>query len=492
MNISTNGDQIVDHYAARYPSMFAAIANGTVNRAPQQGDVLSLSDMSSFHTGSGGHTAVVQSSSVDANGNGQLSVEEENAAANGHDTVSVRNWVVQPLYRFSYIKWLHPTPAYTFRVLGEAQYAPDGHSPADLSHAWMGETGLLSVAVQNTGTATWRAGPSISVGTTQSTDLLYSPGWVNPQRPAVLPAGVTVPPGGSYTFTFPFQVGVTSQASFVDHFDLVAEGVTWMPDAGISFAVSFTKTVDRAVVLRHNGPGGYTLAPDGTISAFGGAPPLTSNSIWPGWDIARGLVLRTDDLGGYVLDGCGGIHRFGNAPHLGDQSNHYWPNWDIARAIALRSDNLGGYVLDGWGSLHAFGNAPSLGDQSTHYWNGWDIARSVALTSDNGGWVLDGWGSLHAFGNAPGLGDQSSHYWNGWDIARSVASVNGGAGGYVLDGYGGIHAFGNAATLTGPYWGFDVAKALAVVPNGASGTMVDGNGATHPVTLGTTPCGHPC
>jgi len=398
--------------------------------------------------------------------------------------------------------YLNLSQPYSFSLLSEAAYAPggqalvapDGHPVTDLSYAWMGESGSLSVTVKNTGTATW--GPGVRLATTAlqpAADLLYSPGWVSSQRPAELPAGATVAPGASYTFRFPFFVGVTSQPSFVAHFNLVAEGIAWMPDAGISFAVSFVKAVDRAVVLRHNGPGGYTMAPDGTVSAFGGAPALTSNSIWPGRDIARGMVLRSDDLGGYILDGYGGMHPFGNAPGVGDQSSHYWNGWDIARAIVLRSDNQSGYVLDGWGGIHPFGNAPGLGDQSSHYWNGWDIARALVLTSDNGGWLLDGWGGIHPFGNAPGVGDQSSHYWNGWDIARSLTMVNGGTGGYVLDGYGGVHAFGNAAALTGPYWGYDVAKALAVVPNGASGIVEDANGITHSLTLAETTCGgHPC
>jgi hypothetical protein len=329
-------------------------------------------------------------------------------------------------------------PPASFKLLGEAGYAPDGRTPVDLGHAWMGETGYIDVAVQNTGTADWGPGAPISLATYQMSDPLYNPGWVNPQRPAVLPAGRVVAPGQSYTFRFPFTVGITGALSFVSRFDVVTEGVGYMPDGGINVKVTFVKTVDRAVVLRHLGPGGYAMAPDGTITAFGGAPFLASNSIWTGWDIARGIVLRSDDFGGYILDGWGGIHPFGNAPSIGDQSSHYWTGWDIARSIVLRTDNLGGYVLDGWGGIHPFGNAPYIAP--TGYWTGWDIARSMVLRTDNlGGYVLDGWGGVHTFGNAPSIGDQSSHYWTGWDIARTQALSPSGNTGVVLDANGGIH-----------------------------------------------------
>ena len=480
MPVGTNGDQVVDHYVSRYPALFKKIANGTANAAPQQGDVLSLSRVVGFNGSDGGHTAVVMSSTVDGLGNGTIRVAEENSAANGTSTGTVSNWVVS-LEGFPYIKWLHATRTYAFKVLGQATYAPDGATKTDLGHAWIGETAFVDVTVQNTGTATWGTGPGISMATYQTPNQLYDPGWVNADRPAILPAGRTVAPGASYTFRFPITVGMTNLASFVDRFDVVAEGVGYMPDAGIGVTVSFVKTIDRAVATRHNGPGGYTMAPDGTIAAFGGAPAMASNKIWQGWDIARGMVLRSDDLGGYILDGWGGLHPFGNAPALA--TTVYWSGWDIARGIVLRSDDLGGYVLDGWGGVHPFGNAPDIGDQSSHYWKGWDIARSLVLTNDNGGWVMDGWGGLHPFGNAPALGDQSSHYWYGWDIARAAVSVNGGTGGYVLDGQGGIHAFGTARALTGPRWNFDVAKSMAVIPTGDSGTIVDASGATHPLTL---------
>ncbi|MDQ1392137.1 MAG: hypothetical protein QOF30_1114 [Acidimicrobiaceae bacterium] len=107
MPVATNGAQLVDRYAARYPSMFTTIRNGTPNSAPQIGDVLSFSNTPTF--GGTGHTAVVSGSAVNGAGNGQIWVEEENADDNhGNNVMSVSSWSVRPEYGFAYVKWLHP------------------------------------------------------------------------------------------------------------------------------------------------------------------------------------------------------------------------------------------------------------------------------------------------------------------------------------------------------------------------------------------------
>jgi hypothetical protein len=106
MGISTNGDQIVGHYVSKYPSKFKAIANGSVGEPPVAGDVLSFSNSANFSSNSGGHTAVVQSSSVDVSGNGTLTIVDENAVASGVESLSVSSWNVH-YSGYAYIKWLH-------------------------------------------------------------------------------------------------------------------------------------------------------------------------------------------------------------------------------------------------------------------------------------------------------------------------------------------------------------------------------------------------
>jgi hypothetical protein len=105
IGISTNGDQVAAHYAAAYPALFMIVKNGTPRRAPVAGDVLSISEVPGFHAASGGHTAVVQSSSVNAAGNGSLTVVEENAVPSGIQVLPVSNWSLT-YHGFPYVEWL--------------------------------------------------------------------------------------------------------------------------------------------------------------------------------------------------------------------------------------------------------------------------------------------------------------------------------------------------------------------------------------------------
>jgi hypothetical protein len=108
MDIATDGDQVAVHYAAGYAGLFTVIKNGTPHRAPAAGDVLSLSAAPGFDSASGGHTAVVQSSSVSAAGNGTVTVVEENADAAGVAVLQVSDWTVR-YPGFAFVEWLTTT-----------------------------------------------------------------------------------------------------------------------------------------------------------------------------------------------------------------------------------------------------------------------------------------------------------------------------------------------------------------------------------------------
>ncbi len=435
--------------------------------------------------GNPGHVSVV--ADPIAAGSTGVNAVEENYSPTGRVTYALRgSTITRPGDSRMVLGVIHApanTQPYGFQVVSETARDTASGASIDLTHAYLGQTGTLVITVRNAGTRTWAADGvpiRLAAGTSPATDhssILATSAWISPNRAAQVTTPVA--PGGNYTFSVPFRLGVGDVYPTTEHLGMVAEGLQWFPDAGLGVAVSLTQQVDRAVALQHHGTGGYTLAPDGTVTPFGGAPALpgTGQAVWPGRDIARGLALRADDLGGYVLDGYGGLRPFGNAPVLA--LSKYWSGWDIARGVVLRSDGLGGYVLDGYGGLAPFGNAPSLAISA--YWSGWDIAHGLVLRSDNaGGYVLDGYGGLHPFGNAPSLA--VSAYWSGWDIARGVA-LRGDDGGYTLDGYGGLHPFGNAAAVrSDAYWsGWDVAKATAVRWDG-SGVVLDGAGATHAVT----------
>ncbi|MDQ1392123.1 MAG: LasA protease [Acidimicrobiaceae bacterium] len=157
----------------------------------------------------------------------------------------------------------------------------------------------------------------------------------------------------------------------------------------------------KVVMLPGSTTAGYSLAGDGTITPFGGAPAATGNAIWPNWDIARDMALLPNATGGFVLDGYGGIHPFSigpNPPPAAPAGAPYWPNWDIARSIVLTPNGTGGYLLDGFGGIHPFSigsnPAPKSLDSTGAYWGGDDVTPSMALAG-RGAVVLDSYGGVH-------------------------------------------------------------------------------------------------
>ena len=102
-----NGSQAVDRYASVYPTKFVKIANGTRNKAPRKGDVLSLSANRAFNDV--GHTGIVISSAVNSAGNGTIRAIEQNwggtGGTRGYHNYTVKKWKVS-FRGLPYIKWL--------------------------------------------------------------------------------------------------------------------------------------------------------------------------------------------------------------------------------------------------------------------------------------------------------------------------------------------------------------------------------------------------
>ena len=159
MGVATDGDQVAAHYAAGFPGLFMVIRNGTPHRAPAPGDVLSLSAAPRFDSADGGHTAVVQSSSVNAAGAGTVTVVQENAGAAGVAVLPVSGWSVR-YPGFRYVQWLtttgltvtspHPPPARAGHRYSFALTATGGRPP----YRWRVTSGALpgGVALSAAGT----------------------------------------------------------------------------------------------------------------------------------------------------------------------------------------------------------------------------------------------------------------------------------------------------------------------------------------------------
>ena len=102
-----------------------------------------------------------------------------------------------------------------------------------------GEKVYIGFTARNTGNQTWRKDGSypVSVGTVgpQERQSAFAPGssWLSPTRPAFFNE-TTVAPGETATFEFwittPAQTGVRHE-----RFGLIANGLTWMNDVGLSF-----------------------------------------------------------------------------------------------------------------------------------------------------------------------------------------------------------------------------------------------------------------
>jgi hypothetical protein len=155
---SGNGNRVVSNMPSQYiGSVFERIVNGTPDKAPKVGDVISFSSNRPE-----GHVAVVISSNVNSSGNGTIGIIEQNASANGTSSVPVSNWRVGG--NQTAVNWLH-----------EITTSPPTPTPVPGS----GVTTIVSVASDGTQGDDGSGNPSISANgrfiafTSTSTNLVY-------------------------------------------------------------------------------------------------------------------------------------------------------------------------------------------------------------------------------------------------------------------------------------------------------------------------------
>ena len=98
-----NGWNVVTNYKTAYGGGLTKIANGTVGKSPQPGDIIS------FGTTAPGHVVVVAANAVDASGNGTITVMSQNdsGAPDGWRTLKVTAWKVAAIGTAAATKWLH-------------------------------------------------------------------------------------------------------------------------------------------------------------------------------------------------------------------------------------------------------------------------------------------------------------------------------------------------------------------------------------------------
>jgi formylglycine-generating enzyme required for sulfatase activity len=85
-----HGKDVVNNMPQQYiGTLFERIANGTPNKAPRAGDVISFGATTTY-----GHVAIVTSATVNSSGNGTIGIIEQNLSQSGQRTLLVTNWRV--------------------------------------------------------------------------------------------------------------------------------------------------------------------------------------------------------------------------------------------------------------------------------------------------------------------------------------------------------------------------------------------------------------
>ena len=92
-----NGNQVVPHYSG---DQLVKVNNGTTGVVPTPNDIISAGPTSTY-----GHSVVVKESDVDDEGNGTVTVIEQNSSASGIRIYPVTNWNVQS--STTVMGWLH-------------------------------------------------------------------------------------------------------------------------------------------------------------------------------------------------------------------------------------------------------------------------------------------------------------------------------------------------------------------------------------------------
>ena len=122
------------------------------------------------------------------------------------------------------IYWDITIPTFAYQFLDQSAYPTIGQDEAK----------EITLHIKNTGGATWDKS-IVRLGTSRAKDRVSSfatdSGWVSPNR--IQMQEDSVAPNGTATFRFTIQVPPgMPKGTYREHFQLVADGIGWMPDSG--------------------------------------------------------------------------------------------------------------------------------------------------------------------------------------------------------------------------------------------------------------------
>ena len=200
-----------------------------------------------------------------------------------------------------------------------------------------GDTATVTFKVKNTGTATWQKTGSnpVHVGTTNPNDRISSfanSSWIGANRPTGVSADVL--PGKTTTFTWT-MTAPTTVGHYNEYFSLVAEGKTWMNNAGLYYSINVVPksilTISAPIVTLskpYDGNTSVATCTPGTLSGKVGVEVVTATCVATYADAAVGTgktinvvyTLAGTNAGNYV-EPVGyhvhtGIITDSTAPHL--------------------------------------------------------------------------------------------------------------------------------------------------------------------------------
>lgn len=327
-------------------------------------------------------------------------------------------------------------PSWLYAFSAQSAANADG-SAADLAHARPGQTYMVTIVVRNTGTATWSSSGAnpVLLGTARPQDhvgVLKAPGWVSPSRAARLQEP-SVAPGGTGTFRFPVAAP-QSAGTTTEYFNLVAEGMTWLNDAGLSVTVTTTPVVGVAAAAGTSWH--WLVAADGGVFTQAGAPFFGSQGGRPLNAPIVGIAGTPTGRGYWLVGADGGVFAFGDAAFHGSTAGQ-----GLVRPIvgmAPTPTGRGYWLVGGDGGVFAFGDAPFAGSMAGRPLNAGIVG--IAGTPTGRGYRLVGSdGGVFAFGDASFAGSMAGRPLNA--PISGIAADPIGNGYWLIGRDGGVYAF---------------------------------------------------
>lgn len=147
-----------------------------------------------------------------------------------------------------------------------------------------GASVAASIELRNSGTADWDENTRIATTVDRDrADLFQGADWISSNRLASVPAGMTIPPGSTYTFEWTFTVPPgTPLGMYDEHLGVVQEGTAWFGDPGqggpsddtIEVIIEVTQGPDAGPTpvdaAPPTGDAGMTMTSDGAVSPDSG------------------------------------------------------------------------------------------------------------------------------------------------------------------------------------------------------------------------------